>query len=127
MWTCFITYITKFYVNSFSANKGPLSGLDEWHQYWNRNDSSYFLICLLGKVEGENVKRSHLIPCHNTTATGINLKANFQRLVNLKTDQGFIQSTVISSCNEYPIPTSEFDNLVAEVLGDDITEEPSLF
>ena len=89
--------------------------LDGFHEHWSRNDGSYFLICLLGKMKGENSERSHLTSCNNTPATKINVKAIFQRLINLKKGQGFIQGPAVSYCNEYPIPISEFDDIMVDI------------
>ena len=79
-------------------------------KHWKRNYGTYFLIPLLGRIKGEDVERSHLIPCVNTTSTLIKTKAVVRRLMQLKMKQGFVVGPAISDCQGKALSTSEFDD-----------------
>ena len=70
-WTSFIAYITVSYVLSLRGDEGFLLDLGGLRTNWTRNDGRYFLVALLGKIKGEKVRRSHLIPCINLTSSRI--------------------------------------------------------
>ena len=75
-----------------------LLDLNELNKHWTRNDVSYFVIPLLGKIKGEGIERQHLIPCINTTMFGIRVKTLLRGLIKLKRGQGYIKGPAISDC-----------------------------
>ena len=101
--------------------------MNELIKHWKRNDGTYFLIPLLGRIKGEDVERPHLIPCANTTSTNIQVKAVLRRLMKWKIKQGIVTGPAISDCQGKSLPTSEFDDLISEILEDIFDRKPELF
>ena len=118
LWVCFTTYITISYVVSLRGSEGLLLDMNGLVKHWKRNDRTYFLIPLLGRIKGEEVERPHLIPCANTTSTLIKTKAVVRRLMHLKMKQGFVDGPAISDCQGRALSTSEFDDMMTEILED---------
>ena len=72
------------YVLSLRGDKGECLDLLGINENWKSNDGTFILIDLLGKMKGETLDRSHLIPCVNGTGTGIKVKYIVNRLAKLK-------------------------------------------
>ena len=79
LWVAFSTYATVSYAMSWRCNEGLLIDLEGLNKKWNQNIGTYFHIPLLGKVKGETVDSSHLIPCINETSPGIQVKVVVKR------------------------------------------------
>ena len=71
IWIIFVTYVAVSYVLSLRGNEGFILDFSGLNEFLSRNNDSYFIVCLLGKIKGENVDRRHLIPCSNVTISGI--------------------------------------------------------
>ena len=82
---------------------------------------------MLGRIKGEDVERPHLIPCANTTSTNIQVKAVLRRLMKWKIKQGIVTGPAISDCQGKSLPTSEFDDLISEILEAIFDCKPELF
>jgi len=67
LWTAFKVYAVVSYTLSLRGNEGLLIDLDGTNRHWKRNDGSYLVIALKGKIKGETIDREHLIPCTNKT------------------------------------------------------------
>ena len=87
LWVVFSTYAVVSYVLSLRGNEGVLLDLQGINEKWKSNDGTYILIALLGKMKGETLDKSHLIPCANITNTGIKVKSIVRRLAKLKRKQ----------------------------------------
>ena len=83
-WMLFVTYVTISYVLSLRRSEGFLLDLKGLHANWSRNVGSYFIVALLGKIKGEKFDRAHLIPCSNTTSSGIKVKEIVEKLMKNK-------------------------------------------
>ena len=127
MWICFTAYISISYVVSLRGSEGLLLDMNGLMKHWKRNDGTYFLIPLLGRIKGEEVERPHLIPCVNTTSTQIRIKEVVRRLMKLKLKQGIITGPAISDCQGKSLTTSEFDDMMTEILENIFGHKPELF
>ena len=127
MWVCFTTYVINSYVVSLRGSEGLLLDMNGLIRHWKWNDGTYFLIPLLGRIKGEDVERPHLIPCINTTSTTINAKAVVRRLMKLKMKQGIVTGPAISDCHGNSLSTSEFDDMMTEILENIFSQKPELF
>ena len=94
---------------------------------WKSNDGTFILIALLGKMKGETLDRSHLIPCVNITSTGIKVKSVVRRLAQLKRIQNLFDGPAISDTKGNAISTLELDALFVNVLEYLYDTQPSLF
>ena len=95
-WIVFIIYAVVTYVISLRGAKGFMLDLGALHRHWERNDGTYFIIPLLGKIKGEYVDRSHLVPYSNYIRSNINMKRVVKQLINLKESVGIVEGPAIS-------------------------------
>ena len=119
--------MTISYVVSLRGDEGQLLNMNLLTKYRKKNDETYFLIPLLGRIKGEDVERSHLIPCVNTTSTLMKTKVAVRRMMQLKMKQGFVTGPAISDCRGKSLSTLEFDDMVTEILEDIFHQNPELF
>ena len=89
IWIVFVTYVVVSYVLSLRGNEGFILDFSGLNEFLSRNNDSYFIVCMLGKIKGENVDRRHLIPCSNVTISGIKIKSIVDRLHLTKSSAGF--------------------------------------
>ena len=127
MWIVFITYVVVSYVLSLRGNEGFLLDLSGLNQFWSRNDGTYFIIALLGKIKGENVDQMHLIPCSNITSSGIEIKAIVDQLRVAKISAGFKDGPAISDIKGGIVSSSDLDGLLFSLLEDLFEEQNVLF
>ena len=90
MWIVFVTYTIVSYIISLRDNGSFLLDLNGLNENWKRNDKSYFIIALLGKIKGKNIDQRHLIPCVNHTNSGIHIKKVIRRLKEAKKTQALL-------------------------------------
>ena len=83
-WCVFIRYITVTYVISLRGNEGFLLDLEGLNKHYLSRDQDYFVIALYGKLKGEANVGYHLVPCINTTGSGIPVRKIVYRLVKIK-------------------------------------------
>ena len=112
MWIVFVTYTVLSYLISLRGNEGFLLDIDGLNENWKRNDNSYFIITLLGKIKGENIDRRHLLQCVNHTDSGINLKAMVRRSKDARKDTGFTYGPTILDINGHIYSSAEMDTLM---------------
>ena len=74
------------------------------------------MIVLFGKLKGEDQYREHLIPCINTTKSGIKVRNIIQRLVQIKEKHGLTTGPAISDINEFLLPTHDLDAMFHTLL-----------
>ena len=127
LWIAFSTYATVSYVVSLRGNEGLLIDLKGLNEKWNHNDGTYFHIPLLGKIKGETLDRSHLIPCINETSSGIQVKAVVKRLVKLKRTQGLRDGPAISDTLGRSYSTRELDTCLVGILEEVHEKQQNLF
>ena len=127
LWVVFSTYAVVSYVLSLRGNEGVLLDLQGINEKWKSNDGTYILIALLGKMKGETLDKSHLIPCANITSTGIKVRSIVRRLAKLKRKQNLIDGPAISDLKGHPFSTLELDGLFVGVLEYLYEAQPTLF
>ena len=127
LWIVFSTYSVVSYVLSLRGNEGVLLDLQGINEKWKSNDGTFILIALLGKMKGENLDRSHLIPCANITSTGIKVKYIVRRLAKLKRSQKLFDGPAISDTTGHAISTLELDAVFVSVLEYLYDTQPTLF
>ena len=88
------------------------------NQFLPSNDGTYFIICLLGKIKGENVDRRHLIPCSSVTSSGIWVNSIIDRLRVAKNKAGFKDGPAIYHAKGRVYSTSELDGMLISLLKD---------
>ena len=123
----FSTYAVVSYVLSLRGNEGILLDLQGITENWKKNNDTFILIALLGRMKGETLDRSHLIPCVNITSTGINVKSIVRRLAKLKRSQNLLDGPAISDLNGNAIATLELDGLFVSILEHLYDAQPTLF
>ena len=101
--------------------------LDSLNCHWNCNNGSFFIIGLLGKIKGEHNNRAHLIPCINTTSSGIEVKKVVQRLLVEKSILGFKNGPAISDMKGRIHAEQDMDDLLIEILEEIYNKDKTLF
>ena len=127
LWIVFSAYAVVSYVLSLRGNEGILLDLQGINEKWKSNDGTFILIALLGKMKGETLDRSHLIPCANVTSTGIKVKSIVRRLAKLKRSQNLVDGPAISDSSGNAISTLELDGLFVNILEHLYDSQPALF
>ena len=115
------------YLLSSRGNEGFLLDKSGLNQFWSRNDGTYFIIALLGKIKGENVDQRHLIPCSNVTSSGIEIKVIVDRLRVAKRAAGFKDGPAISDIKGDTVSSPDLDGLLFSLLEDFFEEQNVLF
>ena len=107
------------YTISLRGNDGFLLDLDGMNRHRERNDGTYFMITLLGKIKGEHTDIAHIIPCSNITSSGINAKYSIRRV--------FSSGPAITNLKGFIHTSSKLDELLHDLLILIFEKDPSLF
>ena len=100
-----------------------LKGLNS---HWDRSNN-YVTIALLGRLKGEQHDLQHLIPCSNSTLSGINIRSTIQAHLELKRQAQLIDGPAISNHEGILLSTKYVDDTVHELLNDIFQSDHSLF
>ena len=115
-WIVFIMYVAISYILSLRVNEGFLLDLDGLNQFWTRNDESYFIVCLLGKIKGESIERRHIILWSNVTSSSIKVKSIVNQLRTTKDSVDFKNGPAVSYLKGTIYLSSEINGLLISVL-----------
>ena len=66
--------MTLAYVLSLIGPEGLLINLDGLNRHWRPNRNEHITMALLGRVKGETLNQTHLLPCSIVTDSGIDVK-----------------------------------------------------
>ena len=78
-------------------------------------------------MKGENVDRTHLLPCVPITSSGINVKMIIERLLHVKNKLGFKDGPAILDEYGKMYRMKDLDDMLHEVLGGIFEDEKHLF
>ena len=117
-WLVFLNYVTVTYVLSLRGAEGFL---------WKKGGDHCTIIPLLGRFKGEHQESQHLIPCVNTTKSGIEVRATLRKLIQEKRDLGFIDGPAISNFQGKLMTSKDLDEMLVESLTVIYLQDPSLF
>jgi len=126
MWSSVLTYVAISYVISLRGPEGFLLDLKGLHQFWDRSED-YVTIALLGRLKGEHHDLQHLIPCSNSTTSGIPIRQIVRDHLRLKELSGFIDGPAISNLGGQLLTTKLVDDTVHELLMDIFHTSSNLF
>jgi hypothetical protein len=126
-WLCFGTYLTATYVLSLRGTEGLLVDLKGMIANSQKGGADYFVVALLGKVKGEHHDRCHLLPCANTTSSGINVKGWLSTLVSHRMTKGHVDGPLFVDIRGKVLRTQALDDCLIEILEELYDRQPSLF
>ena len=89
LWLVFWCYCTISYVISLRGSEGFFLDLEGLIRHHSLETQKYFIIALRGKIKGEVNDRNHLIPCANTTKSGIQVRTVVYKLIQGKKESWF--------------------------------------
>ena len=128
LWLVFSCYTVICYVVSLRGNEAFLVDLDGILRHWNeRREKNYFIIALRGKIKGEKHDIAHLLPCSNTTSSGLPIKDIVGRLIRSKKDIRFTDGPLMSNMNGEVLTPKAIDDMLIQVLSEIYTTSASLF
>lgn len=114
-WLAFSSYTVICYVVSLTGNEAFLSDLDGVLKHWNScRNKSYFIIALRGKIKGEKHDTAHLLPCSNTTSSGIPIKQIVARLIQAKQNLGFRDGPLIANTKGEVLAPRIIDDILVQ-------------
>ena len=126
-WIIMTTYCSASYVISLRGNEGLLLDLKSTRENWSSTQKDYFVIGLLGGYKGENHDYTHLVPCINKTASGLNMRNIFLRAIQAKESLGLNNGPLISDSRGILWTSQTIDKMMFEVLKDIFVSDRSLF
>lgn len=126
-WIVLATYISVTYVLSLRGAEGLLLDLGGINTYWERGDGTYIIVPLLGKIKGEQHDVVHKIPCVPVTSSGINVKAQLERLRSIKADLRYFDGPAISDSEGKLLSAKDLDEMVIEILHELFVSHQELF
>lgn len=126
-WVVFNTYVVISYVISLRGSEGFLLDLGRLRSLWSNGKGSYVTIPLFGKFKTEDNEACHLIPCSETTGSGINLRHVLNRLIVSKQQLGIVNGPGISDNKGFVIDPAAIDEMLHEILCELFNEHPTLF
>jgi hypothetical protein len=127
MWLNFGAFLTATYVLSLRGSEGLLLDLKGMIQHSDKGDDTYFVVALLGKIKGEHHDRCHLLPCANTTSSGINTRGWLGALVNERVGKGEVDGPLFVDENGKILTTQVLDDNLIEILEDLYDIDRNLF
>jgi len=132
LWTVTHTYIIISYVVSLRGPEGFLLDIEGLRYYWKEQGvdddfGDYIYICLRGQVKGEYEIRCYVLPSVTIKKTGIEVKSSVQRLLSLKSRQGFRDGPTIFDIEGVFYSTETIDDAMIDVLSDLYISYRSLF
>ena len=126
-WTIFNCYVAASYVISLRGNEGFLIDLGGLNQHYSSSKQPYFVISLYGKLKGEANKGHHLIPCINTTDSGIEIRKIVYRLVKQKALLGFTTGPAITDTKGKVYTSFDINTMMWDLLESIFEDDKTLF
>jgi len=126
LWSSVLTYVVISYVLSLRGPEGFLLDLRGLHQHWDRS-ADYVTIALLGRLKGEHHDLLHLIPCSNSTSSGIQVRKIVKNHLRIKELTSAFEGPAISNKEGKIYPTKLVDDTVHELLIDIFQNSANLF
>lgn len=126
-WCVFVCYVAVSYVVSLRRSETFLLDLYSFLKHNFNDTEDYFILTLVGKIKGETNEDAHLIPCIETTSSGIKIKDIVFRVVNQKQKMGFIDGPIISDDKGNAYRTKDIDALLIAALQTIYENNSSLF
>ena len=127
LWFCFLIYAAISYVLSLRGTEGFMIDLESTGRLRNKNDGTYFIVGLMGRIKGESNDRCHLLPCINITGSGINVKHVVTRHLELKASQSLTFGSAISNVKGEILNSNAIDELMQELLEEMYEENQDSF
>jgi hypothetical protein len=130
LWVTTKTLFVFLYVFSLRGNEGLLSdlkGIREEYDAGCSHDPPYSTMALLGQVKGEHHRRQHLMYAVDETSSGIGVRKVISDLIAVREDQGLIDGPAICDKGGVQWTTARANNMLHELLGLLLIQDPSLF
>ena len=112
---------------SLRGNEAFLLDLGGLHRHRQFRNKEYFIIALRGKIKGEKHDLAHLIPCVNTTSTGIPVQAIIERLMKFQKRSNRIEGPALTDYSGKTMSISKIDQFFIECLAEIYSNDKSLF
>ena len=103
-----------------------LDGLNR-HNTEQLKQKEYFIIALLGKIKGEANGEAHLIPCINSTSSGIQIQKIVFRLLKQKKKLGFVDGPAISDSSGKLFHSRDINDMLISILSKLYNDSADLF
>ena len=126
-WVVFHTFVVTTYVLSLRGPEGVMLDLEGLHNFWEDQEQPGLIITLLGKVKGERDERWHTLPCVSHTCSGVHVRESVERMLRLKSSQGFTKGPAISDVAGDVLETRLLDDMLLEVLEEIFIENRRAF
>ena len=123
----FQAFAISVYTVSLRGPEGFLLDLDGLNCHWTAEERGYVVITLLGKVKGESLDRSHLLPSVPVTDSGLDVRGALEALQDIKNLLGFRDGPAISSMEGNIGRARDVDDMIHEVLLDIFNSKRFLF
>lgn len=112
----FGSFIVDSYVLSLRGSEGAMINLSTIEKYLNTSPD-WIMICLKGKIKGEEKERDHLFYCVNKTSCGNKVRRWTELLLLLHAKAGRKGGPAITDWNGAPLKSSEMDDRLHHFLG----------
>lgn len=126
-WIIVSCYVAVCYVISLRGNEAFLLDLGGLQRHWQFKNEESFIIALRGKIKGEKHDLEHLIPCINTTSTGIPVKAIVKRLMKFQKLRNRVKGPALTDYSGKTMSASQVDQFLLECLSEIYSNDKSLF
>ncbi len=127
LWVSAGTYFAVCYVVSLRGAEGLLLDIGGLRDHFRIPEEPYVVIALLGIVKGEHHERQHLLPCVNTTSSGIDVCLWIRRLLAIRYQEGRASGPAICDEEGKVLTSSRLNALFHEVLIEIFHHDRSLF
>jgi hypothetical protein len=133
-WIVFHSFSVVSYSLSLRGREALLLDLEGLHRHWTTTDGTwdsdgqkYVIVPLQGRVKGETNDRDHLLPCIQTTSSGVKVRDSLDRLMKLKAATGLLDGPAISDQSGRGYSTRDMTDSLVEILEDLFVSDRSLF
>lgn len=126
-WITFKVYCIVSYLISLRGAECFLLDLQALIKHWKTGMGKYVVIPLLGKIKGESGDIAHLIPCCETTSSGIEIRQELQSLINSKASLKIIFGPAICNHNNQVLDSQTINDKLHLLLWNIYQSQPQLF
>jgi hypothetical protein len=121
-------YFVLCYVESLRGPEGLLLDLGGSLRHFTPDGTQdHVVFALLGTVKGEHLEREHLLPSVNTTGSGIPVRRWLKRVLVANQQLGRHSGPAFCDEDGVVLTTRDMNESLYDILGDLLSEHPSLF
>lgn len=126
-WFTFYIYVILSTLLSLRGSEGLLLSIEGIKEHWTRGKGNHVVISLFGKVKGESGEHNHLIPCCETTKSGLQIREAIGEFLNHKKSLGIEYGPAICDGSGKILRVGELDEYLHSVLIDIYDHSESYF